>query len=207
MKVVVFGAGRVGTSLVRFLEGKKSMDITVVDSEKKVCDILASDSNVQVICGDATDPALLDDLKLGKCDFVFAVTGSEEVNFLTSVYAKQADSKKVISRASEPKYSKLMEKLGIEPLIPEYTLARELANMVISPAISKLLDPGYSHVDLLEYDVGSDLADISVPDAEKKKKFIIVSIYENGEFLAPGPGLVLKKGMKIVVLKYNQSPL
>ena len=61
MRVLIFGAGRVGTNLARFLE--KKHEITIVDMEKSVCDRLASESDFNVVCGDTTDPALLDDLK------------------------------------------------------------------------------------------------------------------------------------------------
>jgi Trk K+ transport system NAD-binding subunit len=76
--------------------------------------------------------------------------------------------------------------------------------MVVSPTISKMLDPTYSHIELMERDVNGDLDGYKVADAAKKKKFVIISIYENLEFRVPGPKVVLKKGMKIVVLKYNQ---
>jgi len=203
MRVVVFGAGRVGSSLVKFLEEKRDLKIVVVDEDKRVCDVLASESNANVICGDATDPKLLDELNLKGADFVFAVTGNEEVNFLTSVYAKQANCKSVISRSSEPKYSKLMERLDIQPLISEATLARELANMAVSPVISKMLDPTYSHIELLEKEVSNDLNNVTVADATKKKGFMIVSIYDNEKFMEPSPKVVLKKGMKIITIKYN----
>ena len=204
MRIVIFGAGRVGISLVKFLETKKNLEITVVDNEKGVCDCLAAESDVNVVFGDATDPQLMDELKLDSADFVFAVTGNEEVNFLASVYAKQLAAIHVISRSSEPKYSKIMEKLGIDPLLPEMTLARELSNMVVSPVISKMLDPSYSHIDLLEIDINGDLDGLTVAEAAKKKNFVIISIYDEGEFRPPGPRVVLKKGMKIVVLKYNK---
>jgi trk system potassium uptake protein TrkA len=204
MNIVVFGAGRVGTLLVKFLEEKKMLKVTVVDENKEVCEQLAAETNATVVHGDATNPKLLDELKLDESIFVFAVTGNEEVNFLTSVYAKQLGTERVISRSSEPKYSKIMEKLNIEPLLPEMTLARELANMIVSPVISKMLDPSYSHIDLLEKDVDGDLDGYKINEAAKKKGFVIISVYDDGEFKAPGSKVTLKKGMKIVALKYNQ---
>jgi trk system potassium uptake protein TrkA len=204
MRIIIFGAGRVGTFLVKSLEEKKQLKITIIDEDKEVCEMLAAQTNVNVVHGDATDPKLLDELQLKDSSFLFSLTVNEEVNFLASVYSKQLGAEHVISRSSEPKYSKILEKLRIDPLLPEMTLARELANMVVSPVISKMLDPTYSHIDLMEKDVNSDLDGLKVADAAKKKGFVIISIYENGEFRAPGPRVELKKGMKIVVLKYNQ---
>lgn len=202
MKIIIFGAGRVGTTLVKILEQKK-FSIVVVDGSKDVCDLLASESEVSVICGNATDPDLLDELKMSEADFIFAVTGNEEVNFLISIYAKHTNAKRVISRASEAKYSKLMERLGVEPLIPELTLARDLANSVMTPTISLMLDPTYSHVELIEQTVEGSLDGKTVKDVGKKKGFTIISVFGEGKFVYPDANLILRKGMKIVAIKHR----
>lgn len=202
MKVLVFGAGRVGTALVRILE-ENHHKVTIVDEDREVCDELAGESNSNIICGDAADPQLLDELKLDKVDYIFAVTGNEETNFLVAVYAKHVNAKKVISRASEIKYSSLMERLGVTPLVPEQTLARELGNMVLSPLISLMLDPSYSHIELLEKEVSTGLHSKTVEQVSEKNNFTIIAVYDNEEFLFPSLDFVLKKGMKIVFVKHN----
>jgi trk system potassium uptake protein TrkA len=201
MKVVVFGGGKVGRALLRSL-GKKHKT-TIVDENRETCDLIAAESSANVICGDATDPDLLEELKIGESDYVFAVTGSEETNFLVAVYAKHMNSKKVISRVSEMKYSNLMERLGVEALVPEMTLARELANMVQNPLISLMLDPSDSNIEMIEKDVHGSMAEKTVQKVEDKNKFTIISVYQEGKFLFPSNDFVLKEGMKIVVVKHN----
>ena len=201
MRILIFGAGRVGVNLARMLEGKH--DIVLVDHDKQVCDAIASESDIHVICGDSTDPNLLDELKLGTADFLFAVTGSEETNFLVSLYAKQANARKVVCRATEPKYSKLMERLNVEPLLPEFTLARELAGMVMHPVITMLLDPRFSQIEMLEKQVPGSLDGKTVAEACEKEKSAIAAIYDGGQFQPAAPGFVLRKGMKIVMVKHN----
>lgn len=202
MKIIIFGAGRVGRALLRTLEGNKHK-ITVVDQSREVCDEVAGASNANVVCGDMADPNLLEELKLEEADYVFAVTGSEEINFLLSVYAKHANAKNVISRASEMRYSHLMERLGVEPLIPEQTLARELANMVLSPLISKMLDPSESSIEMVERDVEKSMTGNIVDEVEKKHDFTIVSVFHDGKFLFPSQEFVLEKGMRMVIVKHN----
>jgi trk system potassium uptake protein TrkA len=202
MNIVIFGAGRVGRALMLILEGRKHK-VTIIDESRSVCDEVAGETNATVVCGDVSDPQLLEELKLDKADFVFAVTGSEETNFLVSVYAKHMNAKKVISRASEAKYSRLMETLGVMPLIPELTLARELANAVLNPMISLMLDPTYSNIEMFEKDVGGSLKEKTVAEANEKNKFAIINVIEEGKFMPPSPDLVLKEGMKIVVVKHN----
>lgn len=203
MRILIFGAGRVGTNLATFLE--KKHDVVILDQSKGVCDSLASETDMHVICGDTTDPKLLDELKLGDADFVFAVTGHEEANVLVSLYAKHAKAKRVVCRASEPKYSKLMERLGVEPLLPEYTLARELANMVMHPVISLLLDPRFSQIEMVEKDVSGGMGKKTVADVSKSGKFTIAAVFDGENFQPAEPSYVLEKGMKIVVVRHNKQ--
>lgn len=191
-----------GRSLARILERAKHK-ITLVDQDRAVCDEAAGESNAAVICGDVTDPKLLEELKLADADWVFAVTGNEETNFLVSVYARHMNAKKVISRASEAKYSMLMERLGVEPLIPELTLARELANMVMSPLIFRMLDPSESKVEMLEKEIEGSMRGKTVGEVSKKKGFMVISVYQEGCFVVPEPDFVLEEGMKVVVVKHN----
>ena len=90
MMMIIFGSGRVGRALLRTLEGKKHR-ITVVDQDRETCDETAAETNANVVCGDATDPELLEEIKIGEADYVFAVTGSQETNFLVSAYAKNVN--------------------------------------------------------------------------------------------------------------------
>jgi len=202
MNIVIFGAGRVGRALMRILESHK-FKITIVDESRAVCDEVAGETNATVICGDVSDPKLLEELKLDKSDFIFAVTGSEETNFLVSVYARHMNARRVISRASEARYSRLMEKLGVIPLIPETTLARELANAVLNPMISMMLDPAFSNVEMFEREVTGSLKDKTIKEANEKNNFAVISIIKDGKFLAPDPDCVLREGMTIVVVKHN----
>ncbi len=201
MKVIVFGGGKVGTALLRSL-GKKHK-ITIVDHNRERCDYLAGEFNTNVVFGDATDPDLLEELKVSEADYVFAVTGSEETNFLVSVYAKHINAKKVISRASEVKYSSLMERLGVDPLVPEVTLARELSNMVQNPLISLMLDPSDSNIEMVEKEVTGGMKKKTVQSVQEKNDYTIISVYREGKFLFPSSDFVLDEGMKIVVVKHN----
>jgi trk system potassium uptake protein TrkA len=202
MRIIIFGAGRVGRTLAASLLARKHK-VTVVDNKRDVCDEVAAESDADVICGDATDPALLEELEVDNADYIFAVTGNEETNFLVSVYAKHANAEKVISRASEAKYSSLMERLGVEPIIPEMTLVRELTNHVLSPLITAMLDPNESQIEMHERDVEGSMDGKTVEEVSDKNDFTIISVFHDGRFLFPSADFKLEQGMKIVVVKHN----
>ena len=199
-RIVIFGAGRTGSALLRILEKGKNK-ITVVEMEKEKCDELAAESNAVIVHGDATDPELLDELKLKEADYVFAVTGNEETNFLSSVYAKQEGSGKVISKVSEAKHSLLLERLGVETVIAEYTLAKELANRVATPTIYKMLNPLESNVEMVEKIVDKGMSGKRISKINKDKDYTIVSVFEEGRFIVAKPDQSLKEGTRVVILR------
>jgi Trk K+ transport system NAD-binding subunit len=96
-----------------------------------------------------------------------------------------------------------MEKLGVEPIIPEITLARELTNMVLSPLITTMLDPKDSNIEMHERDVDKGMDEKTVAKVSEMKDFTIISVYDKGKFLFPSADFMLKEGMKIVVVKHN----
>ena len=199
-RIIIFGAGRTGSALVRILERGKNQ-ITVVEEDKAICDELASETRAVVIHGDETDPELLDELKLREVDYVFAVTGNEETNFLSSVYAKQEGTGKVISRVSEAKHSLLLERLGVETVIAEYTLAKELANRVTTPTIYKMLNPLESNVEMVEKMVDKGMSGKRINKLNKEKAYTIISVFEEGGFVVAKPDKTLKEGTRVVILR------
>ncbi len=199
-KIVIFGAGRTGSALLRILVKGKN-DITVIEEKKEICDELAAESNAVVVHGDATDPKVLDELKLKDADYVFAVTGNEETNFLASIYAKQEGAKKVVSKVSEAKHSFLLERLAIETVIAEYTLAKELANRVVSPTIHKMLNPLESNVEIYEKVVDKGMDGKKISKINKEKKFNIIATFVDGMFWVAEPEQILKEGTRVVIIR------
>ncbi|MFH1107454.1 MAG: TrkA family potassium uptake protein [Candidatus Micrarchaeota archaeon] len=199
MKVVILGAGKVGMTLLQLLEGTQH-EITVVDRSKEVCDALASESRAVMVCGDCTDPQVLDSLRLKGKDYVVAVSGEEEVNFLAAAYAKQAGAKKVIARSHSRKHALMLQKLGIDALIPEMTLAKELANQIMNPTISLMLNPGDSNLELFEAEIPHKMDGKSVVEALRDPGVSILALFDGEKFTLPKPADELKAGVKAVVV-------
>jgi len=199
-KIIIFGAGRTGNALLRILE-RGNNKITVIEQDKMICDELASETRAVVIHGDATEPELLDELKLREVNYVFAVTGNEETNFLSSVYAKQEGAGKVISKVSEAKHSLLLERLGVETVIAEYTLAKELANRVATPTIYKMLNPLESNVEMVEKMVDKDMAGKRVSKLNRDKGYVVLSVFDEGKFTVAKSDQTLKEGTRVVILR------
>jgi len=196
MKTIIIGVGSVGRTLINLIE-ENAGTLLVVDENKDVCSHIATEKSITVIHGDATEPDLLDDLELEDADNLFAVTGTEEVNFLVSAYAKQAGAKRVICRVKSSKYSKVLEKLGIESIVAEYTLATELANRISFPVIHKLLNPLESGLEIIEKPADNSMIGKTLHDIHIDPSSLVVAFYKDNRYhiatnmVEVGPGTVL----------------
>jgi len=199
-KIILLGGGNVGSTLLELLE-EHNHKITIVEEDKDKCNDLATEKDIVVVNGDATDPKLLDEKELEDADFVLAVTGSEEANFLSGVYAKNAGAKKVICRVKSAKYSKLLQKLEITGVASEYSLAVELANMISSPTIYNLLNPFHSGLELVEKEADKDMIGKTILDIQLDKSAIVIAFVKGHKYAPAKLHVEIEKGMRLIILR------
>jgi trk system potassium uptake protein TrkA len=81
MKVIVCGAGQVGTSIVRHLAAENN-DVTVIDQSPELVRKIADSLDVQAMEGFASHPDVLEAAGIRDADMIIAVTYSDEVNMI-----------------------------------------------------------------------------------------------------------------------------
>ena len=81
MKIVIAGAGEMGSHLARMLSGN-GHDITIIDSDQKLLSEVGSLADVITVEGDSTTFAVLREASVRKCDLFNAVNF---VNFLIRI--------------------------------------------------------------------------------------------------------------------------
>jgi trk system potassium uptake protein TrkA len=81
MKVIVCGAGQVGTSIVRHLVVENN-DVTVIDSSPELVRKISDSMDVKAMEGFASHPDVLEQAGAEDADMIVAVTYSDEVNMV-----------------------------------------------------------------------------------------------------------------------------
>ena len=81
MRIVILGAGQVGTSVAQSLVSE-SNDITVVDSNRERLDYLQVRFDLRTVAGNAILPSILRDAGLADADMLIAVTQSDQTNLV-----------------------------------------------------------------------------------------------------------------------------
>jgi len=81
MKILILGAGQVGTSVAEVLASEAS-DITVIDVDSKKLDALRDRLDIGTVQGEASHPEVLARAGAEDADMILAVTNSDEINMI-----------------------------------------------------------------------------------------------------------------------------
>lgn len=132
MRIVIAGAGEVGTHLAKMLSNEEQ-DIIVMDVDTKKLEPLEN-YNLLTHQGSAISFSDLNAIKTGYCDLFIAVTKSEARNILSCSMAKKLGAKKTVARIDNDEFFNTnwrehFTRLGIDHLIyPEMLAAKEIAS-------------------------------------------------------------------------------
>ena len=94
MKVIIIGAGKVGSQLVETLLNDKH-DVTVIDISQEIIDNFTDNFDVLAIKGNGVSSSLLREVDCGKADLLIAVTDRDEANIVSSITAKNWGQKRL----------------------------------------------------------------------------------------------------------------
>ena len=81
MKIIILGAGQVGTTLAANLVSEDN-DITLVDNESQHLQNLQDKHDLRVVKGSPSSPKVLRDAGAADADLMIAVTASDEINMI-----------------------------------------------------------------------------------------------------------------------------
>ena len=81
MKIIILGAGQVGSSMADILSNDEN-DVTLIDRRAGVLDGLQARMDIRTVCGAASSPEVLDKAGAEDADLILAVTDSDEVNMV-----------------------------------------------------------------------------------------------------------------------------
>ncbi len=82
MKIIILGAGQVGSTAAQQLAREQTNDVTVVDTRDDVLRDLQDRLDIRTVCGNAAHPAVLEAAGSQGADMIVALTSSDEVNMI-----------------------------------------------------------------------------------------------------------------------------
>ena len=204
MKILILGAGQVGSSAAEQLSREESNDVTVVDNRADILDDLQDRLDIRTICGHASHPDVIKRAGGHDTDIVIALTDSDETNMLACQIASTIfDINTKIARIRSAAYihsKNLFAKDAIPvdvQLSPEKLVCEHIEQLIQYPGALQVLEFGngqaklvaakVSHEGLL---VGQKISALKehIPNTEGR----IAAIYRDGQPLLPDGDTIIR---------------
>ena len=135
MKIIIAGAGAVGTHLAKLLSREKQ-DIILMDDNEERMSTLSSNFDLMTVTASPTSITGLKEVGVGEADLFIAVTPDESRNITACMLATNLGAQKTVGRIDNyeyllPKNKEFFQKLGVDSLIyPEMLAAKEIVSSI-----------------------------------------------------------------------------
>lgn len=203
MKIIILGAGQVGTSVANNLASEAN-DITVIDQDPELLSALQDRLDLRTVQGHAAHPDVLTRAGAEDADMILAVTNSDETNMVACqvAYTLFHTPTKIarVRAVGFTNYPKLFsqEALPVDVLIsPEQLVTEYILRLIENPGALQVLDFANGKVRLVAVKayyggplVGNELRTLydHMPDIDAR----VAAIYRQGRAIRPKGDTVIE---------------
>jgi trk system potassium uptake protein TrkA len=138
MRIVIVGAGVVGSSLIEQLL-KDKHHLAVIEFDRELAAQLTAKHDVQILIGSGSSPKLLHEAGIDQADMVLAVTPNDEVNIVVCAVAAQYNVRQRVARLRSRDYRLEgtrydVSQLGVTSVInPEKAMVDHILQFIETP--------------------------------------------------------------------------
>ena len=216
MKIIILGAGQVGSSVAENLVSEAN-DITIVDTDSKRLQTLQDRLDVRTVIGYASHPGVLAQAGAEDADMILAVTNSDETNMIACQVAYTLfHTPTKIARVREVEYLSqpllfTQEALPVDVLIsPEQLVKDYVQRLIEHPGALQVLDFANGRVSLVAVRayyggplVGHELHDLRkhMPKIETR----VAAIFRRGRAIIPEGTTVIEADDEVFFIAANKN--
>ena len=209
MKILILGAGQVGSSAAYHLSREEANEVTVVDQRADVLRELQDRLDIRTVVGHAAHPGVLDRAGANDADIVVALTDADETNMVACQVAYtlfHTPTKIARIRSAEYMSSKglfTQDAIPVDVRIsPEQLVCEYVEQLILYPGASQVLDFADGRVRLVGVKadrdgllVGQRIATLKehIPNTEGR----IAAIYRQGKAMLPEGDTVIQEGDEV----------
>ncbi len=203
MKIIILGAGQVGSSVAENLSNEAN-DITVVDHRPDILQDLQDRIDIRTVTGHASHPDILTRAGAEDADMILAVTNSDETNMVACQVAYTLFHTPIkIARVRAPEYLEhpklfTQEALPVDVFIsPEQLVTDYIERLIEQPEALQVLDFANGRVQLVAVRavrggplVGQELCELRehMPGVEAR----VAAIFRRGGAILPEGNTVIE---------------
>ena len=215
MKVIIAGAGVVGTTLAKQLS-QEGHRVVIIDRNRELLREVSEKLDVLALQGNAASPKLLRRAGVEDTNLLIAVTNSDEVNVLVAMMAANMGIPERLVRVRNREYTLESEdlklgNLGINHIInPEPVVVDSVMRLLDIPGAKEVTTIAHGQVQILRFSIDSDapvagktLADIRAIGA--LNSFLILEITRGEKTFVPRGYDTVEPGDHIYALAASET--
>jgi trk system potassium uptake protein TrkA len=212
MKIVILGAGQVGSTVASALVHEDN-DITIVDIDERRLKELQDQMDIRSVIGHASHPRVLERAGIEDADLVIALTSSDEVNMVACQIAYTLYNVPTrVARVRSTEYTMRAELFHrehspVDVLIsPELLLTQYIARLIEYPGALQVLDfaDGRAQLVATEAEAGGLLVGQKLYTLRHhmpaKSDARLAAIYRQGQLISPDGNTVIEENDMVFFL-------
>jgi trk/ktr system potassium uptake protein len=217
MKILILGAGQVGSTAAYSLAREEENEVTIVDRNADVLRELQDRLDVRTVVGNASHPDVLERAGAREADILIALTSSDEINMLAcqiafTLFRTPTRIARIRARALMSREA-LFGPDGIPvdvAISPASLVTNYIEQLILNPGALQVLDFADGKLRLVATRanregalVGHPLRDLSkhIPNVECR----VVAIYRGGRGILPDGDTVVQEGDEVFFIAARQD--
>lgn len=208
MRIIIMGGGKLGAHLAENMLDRK-YTVHMIEQDKFLCRRLANKLDAEILCGDGTEIATLNDAETENADCFIAVTGSDQDNLVACQLAKrQFHVKKVIARVNNPRNMQAMRAFGADIAVSSTEVITNLIEQEVDVAEMHLLatlNKGRAGICAMTLPPDTALRGRTLNDIWLPEGTLIISIVRGDALIIPNGSTVMQPNDEIVAVCENRS--
>ena len=199
MKIVIQGAGEIGSHLAKMLS-QEANDITIIDDNPQRLRSITDIADVIAVEGSTSSLKVMREADVQNADLFISVVPfvAQDVNIVSALLAKNLGAKKVTARIDDndfltPENKLLFKQMGIELMFyPEKLAADEIFELLKHSSSTESMDfaRGKLQVEVFKLEEDSPLLDMKIAEfaaitTKDELQFRVIAISRGGQTIMP----------------------
>lgn len=200
MKIVIEGAGEVGSHLAKMLRSEGN-EISIIDDNPQRIAQMSAYTDVETVVGNPSSIKVLKEAGVQKADLYIAVYpfAPQEVNIVGALLAKRLGAAKVIARVSDEEFLSaenklLFKEMGIEMMFyPERIAADEIISFLNHNSTAETMEFAHGKLKIAVFKLNEDspLLDLKLSEfiktvaPEELRQLRVIAISRDGKTIIP----------------------
>lgn len=206
MRIVIVGAGKVGSALCTVLS-HEGHSVTLIELKEDRLQDMLEKCEILGVQGNGSFYDVQMEAGVDKADMMIAVTPEDEVNIIACVIAMKLGAKHSIARVRTPEHASHMgfvrDSLGITRMInPDLQAAQEIYRLIRYPSALSVEPFASGRINLVEMAVTEDsvLSGLNLIEVRRQFRNLLVCIVARGEeTMIPKGSTQLQAGDRVFI--------